>query len=108
MLTASYYTRCLNFEDMQPDTKIPVYTLLDNAACELYIRYLGRESIKHQNNKTYACLKFKAKVAEGSVFKGSEDITVWVSDDAAHIPIKIEAKILVGSIKAYLDMGIKP
>lgn len=104
VLTASYYTRCLNFEDMQPGTKIPVYTLLDNVGCDLYIRYLGRETIKHHNNKTYACLKFKAKVAEGSVFKGGEDITVWVSDDATHIPIKIEAKILVGSVKAFINL----
>jgi hypothetical protein len=103
VLTASYYTRCLNFEKMQEGSKIPVHTLLDNTLCDLYIRYLGRETIKHRNSESVACLKFKAKVAEGSVFKGGEDITVWVSDDAAHIPIKIEAKILVGSVKAYLN-----
>jgi hypothetical protein len=40
---------------------------------------------------------------EGTVFKGGEDMVVWASDDPGHVPIMVEAKILIGSVKALLN-----
>ena len=36
----------------------------------------------------------------GTIFESGEDMTVWVTDDLNRIPIIVEAKILIGSIKA--------
>ena len=36
------------------------------------------------------------------MFKGGEDLFVWVTDDQNRIPVLVEAKILVGSVKAML------
>ena len=41
-------------------------------------------------------------MVEGTIFKGDEDVLVWITDDDNHIPVYIEAKILVGTVKAYL------
>jgi murein L,D-transpeptidase YafK len=38
-------------------------------------------------------------VQKGRVFKKEEDLSVWVTDDGNHLPILVQAKILVGSIK---------
>ncbi|NQY07045.1 MAG: DUF3108 domain-containing protein, partial [Flavobacteriaceae bacterium] len=35
--------------------------------------------------------------------KEEESLTVWVSDDKNKMPIRIQANIVVGSIKADLD-----
>ncbi|MFX5761066.1 DUF3108 domain-containing protein, partial [Acinetobacter baumannii] len=32
-------------------------------------------------------------------FEGGEKMTVWVSDDPNHIPLRIESPISVGSVK---------
>jgi hypothetical protein len=40
---------------------------------------------------------------EGTIFKGGEDMYVWVTDDKNRIPVLVEAKILIGSVKAYLE-----
>ena len=40
---------------------------------------------------------------EGDVFKGGENMKVWVSDDERRVPVMVEAKILVGSVKGILD-----
>jgi hypothetical protein len=37
------------------------------------------------------------------VFEADEDVTVWISDDKNKIPILIQSKIIVGSIKAELS-----
>ena len=41
-------------------------------------------------------------MVQGTIFKGDEDVVVWVTDDGNRVPVYIEAKIIVGTIKAYL------
>jgi hypothetical protein len=48
--------------------------------------------------------KFKAiniapLLVKGAMFEGGERMTIWVTDDENHIPIRIETPIIVGSIK---------
>jgi hypothetical protein len=33
------------------------------------------------------------------VFKGTNDMTVWISDDENKIPIRVQTEIQVGSVK---------
>ena len=46
---------------------------------------------------------FKPYVFSGRVFKEQESVTVWISDDDNKIPLRIQADLLVGSIKADLE-----
>jgi hypothetical protein len=39
-------------------------------------------------------------VVDGRVFKDKNALKVWVSDDENKVPLRIQAEILVGSIKA--------
>jgi hypothetical protein len=39
---------------------------------------------------------------KGQVFEGGENMTVWVTDDANHIPIRVESPLVVGKVK--IDM----
>jgi hypothetical protein len=38
-------------------------------------------------------------VQKGRVFKKEEDLTLWISDDVNHVPLRAQGSILVGSIK---------
>ena len=102
VLSAIYYCRNINFENLAVGQKIPLTMAVDNEAFELYIKYLGREIITIHGGKTYSTFKFSAMLVKGTIFKGGEDLFVWVTDDKYHIPVLIEAKILVGSVKAVL------
>ena len=52
---------------------------------------------------TFRCHKFVPVVQEGRVFKSEEDMNVWVTDDANKIPILLQSKILVGSVKMEIS-----
>ena len=41
-------------------------------------------------------------VEKGRVFKEEEDMTLWVSDDANKVPIRVKSDLLVGSIEMDL------
>lgn len=103
VLATVYHARTIDFDKYQSGDKIPISVLIDGELHPLYIRYLGKETVETRDKKKYHCIKFKPLLVEGSIFKGGEDMTVWVTDDKNKIPVLVEAKILVGSIKAYLS-----
>ena len=95
-----YYARNLDFSKYKSGDKIPIVMVIDGEVFDLYIRYLGREEVKTREGRRFRCLKFSPLLVEGTIFKAGEDMTVWMTDDNARIPILVEAKILVGSVKA--------
>lgn len=102
VLSAIYYARSFDFEILELGQKVPIHFVIDGEFHELYIRYLGREIKKNRDGKSYDCIKFSAMLVEGTIFKGGEDMVVWVTADENKVPIMVEAKILIGSVKAYL------
>ena len=103
LLTATFAIRNYDFSTCVVNEKIPIRMVIDNEIHDLYFRYRGKGVIETRNGEVYKCLKFTALLLEGSLFKGGEDLVVWVSDDKNKIPVLIEAKILVGSVKVYLE-----
>jgi len=98
VLSSIYYARNIDFNHYRPDEKIPFSMFLDNEVYSLYIKYLGKEDVKTKYG-TFHAIKFKPLLIKGTLFEGGEKMTVWVSDDANHIPLRIESAIAVGSVK---------
>lgn len=95
---AIFYARNIDFNKYKAEDKIPFTMFLDNEVYDLYIRYLGKETIKTKYGK-FRAIKFKPLLVKGTIFEGGEKMTVWVSDDANHLPLRVESPISVGSIK---------
>ncbi len=98
VLSAIYYARNIDFSKYKSGDKIPFTMFLDDQLYNLYIRYAGKEKIETKYG-TFNALKFTPLLIKGTIFKGGEKMAVWVSDDANHLPLRIETPILVGSIK---------
>lgn len=100
VLSAIYYARNINFSRYKVNDVIPFNMYLDDQVYPLYIRYLGKEKL-HTRYGDYNTIKFRPKLIEGTLFKGGEDMLVYVTDDARKIPVYIETPILVGKIRVY-------
>jgi hypothetical protein len=98
VVSAMYYARNLDFSQLRPDDKIPFSMFLDNEVFNMYIRYVGKEEIKTKYGK-FKAIKIKPLLLKGQIFEGGENMTVWVSDDANHIPVRVESPLVVGKIK---------
>jgi hypothetical protein len=98
VLSTMYYARNIDFGKMKPGDKIPFSMFLDNQVYDLYIRYVGKETIKTKYGK-FRAIKIKPLLIKGTIFEGGEKMTVWISDDANHIPVRVESPISVGSVK---------
>ena len=102
VVSSMYYMRNIDFEKMKPGDKVPFSMFLDNQVYNMYIRLIGKETIKTRYGKFHA-IKFKPLLIKGSIFAGGEKMTVWITDDANHLPVRVESPISVGSV--VIDMS---
>lgn len=98
VLSAIYYARNINYNAYKPGAKIPFSMFLDNEVYDLYIRYVGKARIKTKYG-TFNAIKIQPLLIKGTIFKGGEDMEVWVSDDENHIPLRVSSPIVVGTVK---------
>lgn len=98
VMSALAYIRNIDFSHLKSGDKIPFYLFLDKQVYHLYIRYLGKETIRTKYAK-FRAIKFKSMVMKSNIFDGGEKMTVWVSDDANHIALRAESPIVIGKVK---------
>lgn len=101
VINAIYYARSINYSAYAPGDKIPFNMFLGEQVYNMYIRYIGKEVIQTRYGK-FAAIKLKPLLLKGSMFDGGENMTLWVTDDANHIPVRAESQITVGSVKIDL------
>jgi hypothetical protein len=97
VLSASFYARNIDFNKHKPGDKIFFAMFLDRQVYHLYVRYLGKETIRTKYAK-FRTIKFKPLLVKGTMFQGGEKMTVWVTDDPNHIAVRIESPITVGKV----------
>ena len=101
MVSAFYFSRTIDLSNVKEGDIIPINAFIDNEIVPLNIRYEGKDVVKTRKG-TFNTLKFKPMVQAGRVFKAKDEMTIWISDDANRIPVRVESAVIVGSIKMDL------
>jgi hypothetical protein len=101
MLSSFYFARNIDFTNAKEGDVFTIPSFVDKQNWTLKIKYVGKETI-HTDVGKFRCLKFRPIIQTGRIFKKEEDLNVWITDDKNHIPIRAQAKILVGSVKMDL------
>jgi hypothetical protein len=107
VLSATFYARNIDFGKYKPGDKIPFDMFLDRQVYNLYIRYLGKETIRTAYGK-FRTVKFRPLLVKGTMFEGGEKMTVWVTDDPNHIAVRVESPIVVGKVRVDMTMYHNP
>jgi hypothetical protein len=102
VLTAIYYARNIDFSACKINDTVSISLIIENKVYPIYVRYLGKGFYSSKEIGNFNCLKFSPLLIEGTIFKGGEGMTVWVTDDKNKIPVYVEAPIVVGAIKVKL------
>lgn len=102
MLSAFYYLRSIENHKFAVGNYVKLNVWIDDESYPFVLRVAGIENKKTKFG-TVECLKIIPTVQSGRVFKDKEGVTIWVTNDQNHIPVEMEAKLVVGSLKASLD-----
>jgi hypothetical protein len=109
MLSAFYKLRnTIDIDNLEEGQEFNLNMFFDNENYDFKTKFLGYD-ILHTKFGEIVCLKFRPYVKADRVFEESESLTFWVTADKNKIPLKIEAKLAVGSLTAELDQyrGLK-
>jgi len=101
MLTAFYFMRTLQYENL-PQHYVETVNIYSGKRKELLtIKYLGKENVK-TDGKTYPCFKVAFIFTSDGKKKSSDDMFAWITNDERRLPVKLEGKLPVGSVKCFL------
>ncbi|WP_423129700.1 DUF3108 domain-containing protein [Gaoshiqia sp. Z1-71] len=106
LLSSAYHFRGYDFDNMTSGQKINFTMLVDNKIEDLYFRYLGKEEVKTRTGRKFQCHKVSVWLLQGDFFPEGEYMKVWFTADRNRLPVMVETKIQIGSVKAILlDAG---
>lgn len=66
------------------------------------IRYMGKVNVKADNRHTYRCLKLAYMDKDEDSRRWKKVVDFYVSDDANHVPIRLDLHLRFGSAKAFM------
>jgi len=90
------YLRVIEFEKLHKGDTVTISGFFEDTAYNLRIIYDGKETISTKVGKI-ACLRLVPIMPDNKLFDGENSITCWISDDRNRIPVKIQAKMFIGS-----------
>lgn len=98
VVSSVFYARNVDFNKLKVNDRIAFSMFLDNEVYQMSIRYLGKETISTKYGK-FKAIKIRPVTIKGNIFTGDEKMTVWVTDDANKVPVRIESPIVVGKVR---------
>ncbi len=101
LLSGAYFARTFDYRKIKPGEKIFISLAVDNQIYGITFSFEGSDTVILRDGTRRKAWRFTAPTLEGTVFRGNETITVWTTDDGSNLPLKVEAKILVGSVQAF-------
>jgi hypothetical protein len=102
MMSSFYFLRNTDTKDLKIGDEIKLDMFMDSQVYPFKLHFLGREVLNTKFGKVNSLI-FRPLVQSGRIFKAQESVTIWITDDANKIPIKMMASLAVGSLRAELE-----
>lgn len=96
-----YFARSIKFYEKDIGYELPINVFFGSSWFECGARFDGYENITTKMG-TFKCMRIIPELVSGRVFKGQDDMVVYVTADENQVPIRIESEIFIGSIKVDL------
>jgi hypothetical protein len=101
IMSAFYYARTIDFSGMDAGHGIMLSNFYRNKSHDLMVRFLGRQVLEVEAG-TFNTIVVEPMVKEGGLFKSEGRIVIWLSDDERKIPVRVNTKVVIGSIDTEL------
>ncbi len=102
IVSTFFYARTLDYSNMNVGDRFKLHNFYKKQVYPLDVIYKGKETVEVEAG-TFDCIMVEPVIVEGGLFKTEGKITIWLTDDALKVPVKVKTKILIGSIDAELS-----
>ncbi len=101
IMSAFYFARTVDFSSYKPGDGTILYNFYKDKSHELKVNFLGRQELELEAG-TFNTIVVEPLVREGGLFKSEGRIVIWLSDDERKIPVRVNTKVVIGSIDTEL------
>ncbi|WP_304517432.1 DUF3108 domain-containing protein [Cecembia rubra] len=101
IVSGFYFLRTMDLKKLKKGDMVTLSGFFDKEVHHIKLIYSGKEHLKTKIGD-FDTFVFSPIIPKNKLFRGEQPVTVWVTDDANKIPVRIKAKLWVGS----LDMEI--
>ena len=101
IMSAFYFSRTLDFSNFRVGDGTLLHNFYKDKSHELRVRFLGRQELEVAAG-TFKTIVVEPMVREGGLFKSEGRIVIWLTDDERKIPVRVNTKVLIGSIDTEL------
>lgn len=101
IVSAFYYFRTLDLSKLKTGSIVHLTNFYNDRVYNLDVLVQGREKVKVKAG-TFRCIAIEPLVKEGGLFKSEGSIMIWLTDDERKMPVKVKAKVIIGSIEGEL------
>lgn len=96
LISGLAYLRTIDFSNYSVGDRIKIDAFFEDEVYDFYMVFKRREVIRTKLGKINA-IRLVPEMPDNEIFDGKNSITVWISDDSNHIPLKFEAKMFLGN-----------
>ncbi|MEY4931479.1 MAG: hypothetical protein RI909_2203, partial [Bacteroidota bacterium] len=96
MVGGFLYLRVIDFSKYKKGDTLAISGFFEDTPYNLKIIYFGKEKVETEIG-IIPCLKLVPVMPDNKIFDGENSITCWLSDDKNKIPVKIQAKMFIGT-----------
>ncbi len=101
ILSAFYYARTIDYGPLKAGDQVLLSNFYKDKTYDLVVRVLGRQQLEVAAG-TFNTVVIEPLVKEGGLIKTEGRIVVWLTDDDRKIPIRVNTKVVIGSIDTEL------
>jgi hypothetical protein len=101
IMSSFYYFRTIDFSTAIEGDRFTLFNFYKDKSYELEVRFLGRRELEVRAG-TFNTIVVEPLVKEGGLFKSEGRIVVWLTDDELKIPVRVNTKVVIGSIDTEL------
>jgi len=101
ILSAFYFARTINYGPLKAGDQVQLSNFYKDKTYDLVVRVLGRQQLE-VGAGTFNTVVIEPLVKEGGLIKVEGRIVVWLTDDERKIPVRVNTKVVIGSIDTEL------
>jgi hypothetical protein len=101
MLSVYFLFRNIPFYQLKTGDTVVMDVFLEESSYNIKVKLLGREKIKTKFGKKNAII-IAPLIPDTKILSGEYPVKAWISDDALKIPLRVQVKIILGSVDIIL------
>lgn len=101
MLSAILYLRSLDWNKMSSGDEFPITVPVGRDMVNVRFRYNGQAIVERGENVKYKTRHFYIDIYDEAFTQSKEAAEIWIGDDENHIPVRIRAKLKIGTAEVY-------